>query len=479
MMALIQYTVLVMMMGSLVLVAVGGVLARPVWVATGLILVVCVATQPSSYGMTDITLLSKIYALGMNTFYLSLFEIGLLLIWVCTLFLIPRPTFPLKQDMWHKIFIAYALLALMMLLFVMADRSEVFSDEWLMNFDKFTFVTLLWQGIFVYICTKCLSTRRDMRTLMVAMVTTITLNHVWGLFRYAVLGGDPQNAYASLEKLALKITFWDINDSVMAAFLIGYGLFRFLAEPQRSVKLKSLDIGLILLAVASIALSARRTAQGGLVFALLGTLICLPKGKRGVVILVMALSIPVALIATAQRSSGSGSVIDKVMLDVKSSKVDDPRNSRFYEWKRAWASIQESPWIGLGPKGAFRVIDDTGLEYHRHNFGFMHSGFGHILLKTGFIGLSLYLFILGVLIYNVKRTWAGLPNAVRPACVGAVASLFASLPNFTVGTPLVEIRTMLCMGVMMSILIVCSRFSSGHSEQLWDESATVLMEFRH
>lgn len=476
--AIIQYGVVIGVMASLVFAITATVLMRPAWVAAALILMVCVATQPSSYATADITMLSKVYVLGMNTFYLSLYEIALLVIFVTTLVLVPKPESSQATDIWRKMFLAYLALAFLFFLYVLADSSEVFSDSWLLNFEKSTFVTVLWQGIFVYVCTTLLWSRRDVRRLTVWMVTAVVLNHLWGMLRYAALGGDPQNAYAALEKLALKITFWDINDSVMAAFLVGYGLFRLLAEPGRPRHWRWLDFGVVLLGIVSIALSARRTAQGGLVLALLGILMCLPKGKRGIVILVLASCIPLALIVTAQRSTGSGSVIDKVMLDVKSSKVEDPRKSRFYEWRRAWLSIKESPWVGLGPKGAFRVIDDTGLEYHRHNFGFMHSGIGHLLLKSGFLGLSLYLFVLGVFVLNIKRSWAGLPNSVRPLCVGAVAGLCASLPNFVTGTPIIEIRTMLAMGVFMSVLIICSRFSSGHREQLWDESATVMMEFR-
>ena len=52
----------------------------------------------------------------------------------------------------------------------------------------------------------------------------------------------------------------------------------------------------------------------------------------------MAAMIPAAVVVTAQRSKdSSGSIIDKVFLDVSTSKFENPRQSRFYEWKRAWA----------------------------------------------------------------------------------------------------------------------------------------------
>ena len=124
--------------------------------------------------------------------------------------------------------------------------------------------------MFLYIIYATLTSRTDLRRLALLMVAVITLNHLWGMFRYVALGGDPQNAYAMMEHLSVKITFWDISDSVLATFLVGYGIWCLLMKPDTQRSRSLMYVGIVLLGVASVVLSSRRTAQGGLGLALAG-----------------------------------------------------------------------------------------------------------------------------------------------------------------------------------------------------------------
>jgi uncharacterized membrane protein len=459
--ALLPLILLVAFIAGGVLLTTAAVLQKPGRLAIVLVLMICVASQPSTYGLSAPNPLGLFYVMGINTFYFSLYQLLVLTLWGVVVFFVPKPTYPDGRNPWRLIFMGYWSFGVTLMAWMLADSSPWFSNDWLMSvFWKSSYPYLLWQGIFLYIIYSTLTHRADLRRLGLLMVAAVTINHLWGMFRYVALGGDPQNAYALMEHLSVKITFWDISDSVMATFLVGYGIWCLLMKPDVKRSRRLMYAGIVLLGAASVVLSSRRTAQGGLIFALIGILICLPKGKRGIIVLVMAAMIPAALVVTAQRSKdSSGSLIDKVFLDVGTSKFENPRQSRFYEWKRAWMSLKESPVVGLGPRGSFRVIDDEGLKYHRNNFGFVHSGWGHILLKTGFLGLGIFLTMLGVFVVNVARSWSRIPDSLRPMCVGAVAALFASLPNFTVGTPIVEIRTMFVIAAMMAILMACARLA--------------------
>lgn len=459
--AMLPMVLLALLIGGGTLVFATLMVKRPGVVAMGLVALFCVASQPSTYGLGAPSPLGLFYTMGANTFYLSLLQIFVLMLWGICLFLLPKPVDALGQRPWTPLFAGYALFALIILGWLLADPAEWFSVPWLKNILWANAVHyVVWQGIIIYTLYTALHQRADLRRVGKVMLVALTLNHLWGMFRYVVLGGDPQNAYATMEKLSVKITFWDINDSVLGCFLVGYCIWWLLARPHTRGGSRWLHVLVLLLGLASVVLSSRRTAQLGLVFALAGVVLCLPRGKRGLVILVATLMIPLALIVTAQRSRDqSGSLIDRVMLDAKHDRFEDPRQSRFYEWKRAWMTIRENPVLGLGPKGSFNVIDDEGLKYHKRNFAFMHSGWGHILLKTGFVGLSIYLSILGFLIFKVARAWSGIPVSLKPLGVGAIASLFASLPNFTVGTPVIEIRTMWVIGMMMALLMQLVRLS--------------------
>ena len=70
----------------------------------------------------------------------------------------------------------------------------------------------------------------DLRLLLWIILICTAGREAFGLVRYAFLGGDPQNAYANLEGLNIKITFWDINDSIIAALIVGFCGWKLLAE---------------------------------------------------------------------------------------------------------------------------------------------------------------------------------------------------------------------------------------------------------
>ena len=43
----------------------------------------------------------------------------------------------------------------------------------------------------------------------------------FGLVRWAVGGGDPNNVYANMNAIRIRLTFFDINDSLLCAMALG------------------------------------------------------------------------------------------------------------------------------------------------------------------------------------------------------------------------------------------------------------------
>jgi O-antigen ligase len=468
---LIQAGVLALFSAGMVVAVLAGLLSRGAWLITALVMVLCVIANPSDYGTRTPSPFALVYVLGTYSTQVTLFQIGLFLLWAAALWAAAAraPASVAPPETWRPVFGAYLALLCVFVGQLLADSTPVFSDKWWLSFQEPSWDLVLWQGATVYACYVFLNRRQDLRRLGVWMVGVLATVHVWGLVRYVFLGGDPNNAYAFLEKLAIKISFWDINHSIMAAFLMGYAAWRVLADPPKKGWMRWFFVFLAGVAMLSIVLSARRTAQGGLAVALLAILVCLPKGKRGIVALVLALSIPAALVVTAQRSKDSGSIVDKVLLDIKSERMKDPRATRFYELQRAWQSVRRSPWFGLGPQGAFRVIDNRGLEYHRNNYGFVHSGPGHLLLKVGVVGVVLYGVVLLGFVRGMTRAWPAIPRSLKPLTLGGIAALAAAFPNFLVGTPIIEVRTMYLMGALMGVLMACARFARPPSSQQTDD----------
>lgn len=443
-------------------------LTRGEWVVMGIITVICIIANPSDYGTLNPSPFAIFYNYGTYSTHITVLQISIFSLFISALIRNAYNNYSSQHQLqaslpqnpnWWGVFLPFMVMTGIFFAQLIADPRFLKSDDWWSNFHQPSWDLVIWQGALIYVVYHFLKRRQDLRRMATIMVAVIALVHIWGLIRYVFLGGDPNNAYAFLEKIAIKITYWDINHAITAAFLIGYSTWKTLVDPPDKAWQRWVYAGLALVGMASIVFSARRTAQGGLVFALVAILIGLPRGKRGIIILMIILSVPLALLTTAQRSKESGSVIDKVLLDVKKDRIEDPRSTRFYELKRAWMTVEKSPWFGLGPKGAFQVIDPRGLEYHRNHYGFVHSGFGHIILKAGLVTVSFYVAMLLAFTYTSVRAWRRIPKKLRPLALGCFAALASSIPNFSVGTPVVEPRSMYLMGLLMALMMACVRLA--------------------
>ena len=157
-----------------------------------------------------------------------------------------------------------------------------------------------------------------------------------------------------------------------------------------------------------------------------------------------------------------GRFVENLLIDIKSDPLADPRRTRFHELRTAWNSIKEAPVFGLGPSGRFKVYDPTGLEYHRGRYDFVHSGFGHLLLKGGFFGLALFCGLILSWCGYVRRHWASIQGPTKALTVASLAGLAASLPNMFFGAPIGDLRGMLLMGLLLALPLAAARVSRAH-----------------
>jgi len=175
--------------------------------------------------------------------------------------------------------------------------------------------------------------------------------------------------------------------------------------------------------------------------------------------------LPLALYQYNKRVDDSGlSLVEKVLSPEQTGKYFvDPRYRRAYEWEVAKRDIFKNPWLGVGPAGRFNPPSYRGLEYHQGNYGFIHSGFGHVLLKTGVVGLTLFVSIFAVYVAVVFKQWRRANDHHRAYLAASLAAILASVPNLISGTPLIELRTMLVMGVAFAIPAMVAR--AAHAER--------------
>ena len=288
----------------------------------------------------------------------------------------------------------------------------------------------------------------------------------WGIFRYVALGGDPQGSYEAHGSTGLlRITYWDINYSIIAAMLVGWCIWT-LSMQKGLAKIFVLGlIVLLLVCMADIALSARRTAQIGLFLSLMVAYFLLPKGKKKIVIYLFLISAPLIAYKLNERIYDNRSVLQKIIQgDERKQYLVDPRYERAYELRLAAEEVKRSPIFGVGPAGIFEPRSSAGLQYHQGNYGFIHSGLGHILFKTGIVGLIIFSGVLVTYVLLMRRTWPSASVQDKAFLTSSICGMACSLPNLLVGTPIIEIRSMAVMAVCLAIPAMMNSWRSSNKK---------------
>ena len=432
----------------------GLMLAWPRVLVFGFLACLLLIASSSSYGLEEATEANVFWVKGTRTFFFSFVEMAVFGAWIAALL---RNAWTGTRPVGVTIFKYYlafgALLVGHALVGLLDDRHPLLFD-----LSQRGFSNLLYQGMFILVLVSTLRTERDLRWLGLLFVACLLGRHVFGLVRWAAFGGDPQNAYATLGGSQVRITFWDINDSILAALMFALCAWRLLTQRVFAAGERLLYLAGSAMALVIPLLSARRTAQGGMLLAIVVLAALLPRGRRWPAVLAFVLAVPLVAVALGQRAEDkTARLIERVLIDVKANPMKDPRRTRFHELRTAWQTLKEKPVFGLGPSGRFRVTDHTGLEYHGGAYDYVHSGFGHVLLKTGFVGLLLFCALLVAWGRLVVRSWPSTDGPGRGLAVAALAGLAASLPNLLVGTPIPELRTMLLMGLLMALPLVVAR----------------------
>jgi O-antigen ligase len=329
-------------------------------------------------------------------------------------------------------------------------------DSWLAHFGRSGVWTIVVQGLLLSAIVRMCATEKLLFDGFHIVAGTIGAVVVYGLIRYAFLGGDPQGVYETEGAQLLRLTFWDINYLVFATALGGWLLWR-AAEPGTKADWPWRE-ALALLAFLVVALSARRSAQVGVLVVLITLAFFLPRGRKGAVLVMLALTFVAVGYKLSQRIDDNRPLLTRLIQgDERQQFLFDPRYDRYYELRVAWRDVAASPVLGVGPAGSFNPPSHRGLEYHRGNYTFVHSGFGHVLLKTGFVGLALLLGLLATYVAVMVRLWRASDHRRRGLLIFSGAGMLAFVPTLMIGTPFIELRTAMAMGMLLAIPIALRR----------------------
>lgn len=288
---------------------------------------------------------------------------------------------------------------------------------------------------------------------------------MFGLARWAFLGGDPNNVYANMNDIKIKLTFFDINDSLLCtiAFAIAaVNLFQVLKN-KRSLFWTAIDWATLCTTAACIVLSYRRSAWIGFVLAFLIIMMRFPLQRR---IHMMALGAPVmgagllyAAIKRLGHTKGAGHGLSSLFYDMESKRFG-AESERVLELKYALADFISHPFTGIGTWGRYTGYQHISWQAGQDGGLFLHSGVLHIALKAGLPGLILLGGTIWVFARFARRALRTLPPELLGLATAGAAGLAFMLPDLLVGTPFPQVRTTQMLAICLALPYVAMAVAS-------------------
>ena len=317
------------------------------------------------------------------------------------------------------------------------------------------FSNIVWMAILVIAIQLAFRNPGQLHELMKFIVLIGAVRASYGLVRWVAFGGDPANAYANRMGLDVKLTFFDINDSLLCWLALSIAALR-LWRPtanRESIFWQLIYLGTIVACAACIVLSYRRTAWVGVLLGGAWLLLYLPARRR---IQVALLAAPVMIAGVAysawhrlsQTRGARG--LGGFFFDVQ-SKAFGPESQRLLELKLALSDFIDHPIVGIGAWGRFKGYQLISWHWGPDGGTFVHSGVLHIAFKTGLVGLVLFGGLIAALVLFWRRHSAQIEGPLQPLAIAGIAGLLFMLPDMIIGTPIPQVRTMQMLAFCLAL----------------------------
>jgi hypothetical protein len=428
-------------------------LKAPQLVVYGFLAVLFMFTY-STWGELVVT--DTLYSRGAGMFHFSLLNLALFVAGSAALMRkLANPTNPALAAPLAPYFLAFVFLMLSHIsLGAMAgvDMENILAYEGLINiFNMF---------IFMYLIVMAFNTEQDKRNLLLAFLALAAIRSIFGLVRFFLFDGDSANPYRNFEGMDIKIFFFDIADNFVAALGAFCAAWLLLNPSVKLTLFKRLMLyGFLVLEVAAIVLSYRRSSLLGLALVFGLMLFLIPPRKRLQLMILAVAILSVAVVTFFEdrtQFAGANDIFSSLTYDITPKKGEE---NRFYELYAASRSLEGNWLFGLGTWGTF-TGDQELLAFHMGKFLFVHSGFGHIVLKSGIVGLLLFCgMLVSYTAYYVRTRKRLTGNSKLLADMGYAGFVFW-IPTLLVGTPIIEFRTMLLFGMCLAFPFVAAGVGS-------------------
>lgn len=435
---------LLLLAGGLVFIWVG--ITRPQWIAfTYLAILVCFTG--SGYGNLEVV--HTIYTRGSGQLFFSFVVWGLVA--MCFFALVYtgyRQTTGIRSNL-RGPYIAMA--ALFIVNLAIAPLLGVNIKDALSNNG---IINLIFLGFLFFVLLSVVGRKKDIDILTSGLMVLIAVRGIYGLVRLAFWGGDPSNVYSNFEHINVKITYFDICDSLLACVGAIYALRRLLSEwSNLGMRTRILLTLFALLELVVIILSYRRTAWSGLAIALLFLIAVTPTRQRWLPLLATPLLvIGISMIAMRRLSinSNRGGFFESFFYDLTAKNNWAAETARTLELKYATASALNNPIFGEGIWGRYEGYGAIPWQTGTEAYSFVHSSPIHLLLKTGVVGLGIVSIALFLFIRFVWTARKLLAERDRYLFDASLAGLLFLVPDFFIGTPITQFRITQLYALLMA-----------------------------
>ncbi|MDB5907784.1 MAG: hypothetical protein JWP34_1898 [Massilia sp.] len=435
----------------LVLLAVAGIavgMVRPRWLVypyLGIFFLV----NSTSYGNLSVSSSgSGVYSRGSGLLYFALLLWTMLGAWCCARLsaafrqLGPAPPCNLRPWFlgWFVLLLGHVIAAILL----GKKLSEALAPSGFSN--------IVWMAPLMSLLLLTFRTRADAIALARFVLLAGLGRALFGLGRWAVAGGDPNNVYANMNAINIKLTFFDINDSLLCALAFSIAAVQLFqpagtARPRIWIALEWLTLPATALCIV---LSYRRTAWIGFVLALAVVMWRFPWRRR---LQLFAFSLPLmvpaigyAALERLSQTKGAGGLL----YDMQSRRFG-AESERVLELKLALADFLANPVTGIGAWGRYAGHQRISWQAGADGGAFIHSGVLHIGLKTGLIGLALFAGTACAFVVFARRALRELPPQLIGLGTAGVAGMAFMLPDILVGTPFPQVRTSQMLAVCMAL----------------------------
>lgn len=321
------------------------------------------------------------------------------------------------------------------------------------------FSNIVWMAPLISLMLLAFRTREQARALARFILLAGLARALFGLGRWAFAGGDPNNVYANMNALQIRLTFFDINDSLLCTLAFALAAVALFQAPQaaRGRGWRALEWATLAATALCVMLSYRRTAWLGLLLACVVLVLRFPPARRLQLTLAGMPLAGVALALVAARrlaqAGGAGNAAHGAggLLHDMQSRRFGPESERVLELQLAFADFLAHPLAGIGAWGRYHGHQVISWQNNPDGGLFLHSGVLHIALKSGLLGTALLAGTIIAFVLFTRRALRSLPPDLLGLGTAGAAGLAFMIPDLLIGTPFPQVRTTQMLALCLSL----------------------------